>query len=73
MAETANCEETATEVVIKTLETFGESEPEDVLVLFTNADGNLVWRSNIASVSMRIGMLRVAEHAMFRLCDQTNE
>lgn len=58
--------QSATEVLVAALESFGESEPEAVMVLFTNEAGELRWRSNIDSVCMRLGMLRYADAAMVK-------
>ncbi len=55
---------TATEVLVEAMESFGESEPEVVLVLYTNAEGNLVWKTNTDSIAMKLGMMMYAEACM---------
>ena len=54
---------TATEV-LAAMESFGESEPEVVIILYTNAEGNLVWNTNTDSIAMKLGMMRYAEAGM---------
>lgn len=64
MIEAIEKKETASEVVIKALEDFGISEPETVLILFTNEAGNICCRSNTDSTCMKVGMLRYAERIL---------
>jgi hypothetical protein len=58
---------TATEVLVESLESFGESEPETVIVLFTNQAGELKWRTNTDSVTEKLGMLKFMEAALLKI------
>lgn len=59
---------TGSEVLINTLEDFGQIEPTEVIVIYTNANGDLVYRSNIEGTSMKIGMLTMALEVIKRRC-----
>lgn len=53
--------ETPTEVLIQTIEDFSRSEPTHLLILYLNEAGDLVYRSNIDSVIIRIGLCETAK------------
>ena len=57
-----------TEVMISTMEEFGNAEPSDLLILFIAADGMLYYRSTIDSTCLKVGMLEMARQIITRKC-----
>ena len=55
---------TATEVVMKALEDFGESEATSIMVLYINKDEDIVCHSNMKRVEA-VGILEVAKNLIF--------
>ena len=53
--------ESPSQVLIGTLEDFGQSEPTHILVIYINENGFLTYRSNIDSVTLRVGMCETAK------------
>ena len=51
----------ATHVLIRTMEEFGQSEPTAVLVIFVCEDGSVKYSSNIDGAMMKLGMLEFAK------------
>jgi len=56
---------TATEIMVKAMEDFNESEPETLMVLYTIEDGAVVCHSNARRVEA-IGLLEVARDMVMR-------
>ncbi len=48
--------ESATELMIRCMEEFGEASPIHVLVMFDCSDGSVRWRSNIESGVYMVGL-----------------
>lgn len=53
--------ESPSQILIETLEDFSRSEPTHLLILYINEQGDLVYRSNIDSVTIRIGLCETAK------------
>lgn len=56
----------ATGVLIKAMEEFGQSEPTSVLVIFVCEDGCIKYSSNIDSTAMKLGMLDMTRELIMR-------
>lgn len=50
---------TATETVLSALETFGEVEPKDCLILWTDESGDICWSCTTDSQVTRLGMIEL--------------
>jgi hypothetical protein len=57
---------TGTELLIEAMESFGESEPSAVIVVYVSDDGFMKYKSNINSTCMKIGMLEFAKECVTR-------
>jgi len=55
---------TPTETLIESLETFGEDEPLEVIVIFTTKGGDLCWNCSSSLFSHKLGMLESAKFHM---------
>lgn len=58
-------EATATEVVMKTMEDFAESEAKSIMILYTNEDDDVICQSNMRRVEA-LGMLELAKFMILR-------
>ena len=47
----------ATATLIAVMENFGDSEPMDALVIYTDQDGDLRWSSTTDSLVVKLGLL----------------
>lgn len=52
---------TATETVMKTLETFGEAEPKGVVIIHTDVNGEVIITANTNKCNA-LGMIETAKH-----------
>lgn len=52
---------TATATLMEVLEDFGDSEPKECIVVYTNSNGELCWSSTTDSVVIKIGLLEAAK------------
>lgn len=59
--ETNNKARTATETLVAVMEEFGQSEPKDVLVIYTNEAGELCWSCSTDAVSVKLGLLEACK------------
>jgi hypothetical protein len=57
---------TASEALIHVMEDFGESEPKDVLVIYTNQAGDLCWSSSTDSQTIKFGLLEMCKQSMIK-------
>jgi hypothetical protein len=51
-------EETATETLVRAMETLGDADENQVIVIVRNSEGNLGMLTNLAYFSDRIGLLQ---------------
>jgi hypothetical protein len=65
MNKTAHRDRTPSEVLIETLETFGESECKKVLVVFVDANDDVVIESNVRRLEA-LGMLEMSKDMILR-------
>jgi hypothetical protein len=54
-----------TDLIIKVMEEFGETEPTNCLVIFSTEDGNLALRGNVADKATLVGMLQICCQMVF--------
>lgn len=47
----------ATETVMKAMECFGQAEPEDCLIVWTDESGDLCWSCTTDSIVTKIGLV----------------
>jgi hypothetical protein len=59
---------TATEVLVKTMEDFSNSEARSIMVIYTNENDDVVCHSNVKRCE-GLGMLKVAEQMILRQVD----
>lgn len=59
-------EDSATNVLIRTMEEFGQSEPTSVLIIFVCEDGSVKYSSNIDGATTKLGMLDFAREIILR-------
>ena len=52
---------TPSEMVIECLDDFSASEPKDLIIVFSNDEGELIWATNL-SETRAIGLLECAKH-----------
>jgi len=52
---------TPSETLMDALESFGEDEPRDLIILYTTQKGDLVWHSTSSITSTKVGMLETAK------------
>ena len=55
---------TATETLVTVMEEFGECEPKDCIVIYTNANGDLCWSSTSDSQVVKFGLLEACKQFM---------
>lgn len=48
---------TATETLVSVMEEFGDSEPKDLIVIYTNQAGELVWSCSTDSTVIKLGLI----------------
>ena len=53
---------TPSETLIDALESFGEDEPRELIVIYTTQAGDLVWYSTSSITSQKVGMLETAKY-----------
>ncbi len=53
--------ETPTDLLVSCVEDFGSCEPKQAIVIYTNENDNLCWRSTSMTVCERVGMLEVVK------------
>lgn len=63
---------TATEVLIAAMEDFGECDPRSVMVIFTNAEDEVVCHSNVRRCE-GLGMLEVAREMVLKCVEATSD
>lgn len=56
---------TCTDILIETLEDFGQSEPQYVLIIFNDDEGNITIKGN-PPASMAVGMTEYAKHSIIQ-------
>lgn len=54
----------ATETLVKCMEAFGEAEPKNAIVIWTDEAGDINWSSTSDSVSEKVGLLEFVKNAM---------
>lgn len=52
---------TPTDTLVSAMESFGEDEPKNVIVVFTSKAGDLLWLSSTSTTSEKVGMLETAK------------
>jgi hypothetical protein len=52
---------TPTETLMDALESFGEDEPKEVIIIYTTQAGDLIWHSSVSTTSTKVGMLETAK------------
>lgn len=50
-------ERTATQTVLSAMETFGEVEPKDCIIIWTDESGDICWACTTDSQVVRLGMI----------------
>ena len=53
---------TPSETLMQALESFGEDEPKEVIIIYTTQAGDLIWHSSTTSHSTKVGMLETAKY-----------
>lgn len=56
----------ATELLMKVLENFGDSEARDLMIIFNDEDGNVSWHSNTDLISREIGLLEFTKAVILK-------
>lgn len=57
---------TASETLVAAMEDFGESEPKDCLIIYTNDVGELCWSASTDSVVVKLGLLEACKQFMIK-------
>jgi hypothetical protein len=57
---------TATETIMKVMEDFGEAEPEELMVIWTDAAGDLCWSATTDSKMVKLGMVEFVKSVIVR-------
>lgn len=52
---------TPNQLIVETMEAFGEAEPQEVLVIYTAEDGSIRYRCTVASRAMQLGMMELVK------------
>lgn len=55
---------TPTQVLMNCLEEFGESEAKEVIVVYTNTQGDLCWHCSSDSIVKKLGLLEACKQFM---------
>lgn len=61
---------TATETVMSALETFGEAEPTECMVIWTDEAGDICWSANTDSQVVRLGMIEFVRTVLKKRVDE---
>lgn len=51
----------ATDTLMSAMEDFGESEPKECMVIWTDEGGDICWSSTTDSQAMKLGMLEMVK------------
>ena len=51
----------ATETLMAAAETFGESEPKECIIIWTDEGGDICWSSSTDSQTAKLGMLEMVK------------
>lgn len=57
---------TATETVMKAMESFGEVEPKDCIIIWTDENGYVCWSSTTDSTVTRFGMIEFVRQTLIK-------
>jgi hypothetical protein len=61
---------TATETLVNTMEEFGRAEPEDCIIIWTDANGDICWSSTTNSKVIRLGMIETVKALILSKVDE---
>ena len=61
---------TATETVMSAMETFGESEPKDCIIVWTDERGDICWSSTTDSQVVKLGMIEMLRTILKKRVDE---
>ena len=54
----------ATETLVAVMEDFGEIEPKEVLVIYTNESGDICWSTTTDSLVVKLGLLEACKQCI---------
>lgn len=63
MAETRR---TPTETLVSVMEELGESEAKELIVVYTNQNGELCWSCTTDAITVKLGLIEAARTAIKR-------
>jgi hypothetical protein len=52
---------TPTDTLMECLESFGEDEPVNVIVVYTTKNGDIAWHTSSSTFSQKLGLLEAAK------------
>lgn len=57
---------TATETLLSCMEDFGESEPKECMVIYTNENGDMCFSSTTDSLVIKLGLLELSKQYILK-------
>ena len=62
----AETRRTPTETLLSAMEEFGQCEPKDCLVIYTNEGGDLVWLCSSDQISTKLGLIEACKYFILK-------
>lgn len=62
---------TATETLVSVMEDFGDAEPKECIVIYTNEAGDLCWSTTSDSMTIKLGLLEACKQFIIAGIDRS--